>query len=80
MWPAPFYGLAIEDVIAERGNPGQAPAGRDAAGVEEQRLADRRVMQFLVDDARDGDRVLPLQAACAGCLDRADAKEAEMLR
>ena len=70
--------LAVEDVVAERADARQAPARRNAAGVEEQRLAHRRGMQLLVDDLGDRDRILPVLAGARDVGQRAAANEAEL--
>ena len=51
---------AVEDVIADRGDPLHVPAGRDIARVEEERVADRRFLEALIDDLGDRDSGLPL--------------------
>src|SRR5437868_11032613 len=58
-----FTRLAVEDVIADRRDALQAPAGRNVAGMKEQRVSDRGFLQPLVDDPGDRDGSLPLAVA-----------------
>ena len=51
---------AIEDVIADRGDPPHVPARSDITRVEEERVTNCRLLQSLVGDLRDCDSRLPL--------------------
>src|SRR5690242_16905624 len=58
--PATDQGLTVKDVIADGRNTLGVPARRNIARVEEERVADGRILEILVDDLRDRDRRLPL--------------------
>ena len=65
-------------MIADRADPSQAPARRNAARMEEQRLAHRRRVKFLVDDLGDRDGILPILACARDRWQRLAADEAEL--
>src|SRR5690349_14162406 len=59
-YPKPL--LAVEDVVADRGDALQAPARRHALGVEKQGVLSFGILEILIDDLRDRDGILPLTA------------------
>ena len=65
-------------MVADRGDALQAPAGRNIARVEEQRVADGRVLEVLVDDLGDRDRRLPLPVVVRHVRQRAAVDEGEL--
>src|SRR6185503_6789867 len=70
--------LAEENVVADRGDLLQVPARRHIARMEEQRVADRRILEVLVDNLRDRHRGLPLAVAVRDVRQRAAMEEREL--
>src|SRR6185369_7733140 len=73
-----MFDLTIEDVVADRGDALQPPARRNVARVEEQGIADFRVLQVLIDDLRDCDGRLPLPARARHGRQRPAVDEGEL--
>ena len=65
-------------MVADRRDALQPPARADSPGVEEQRLADRRILEILVDDLGDRHRSLPLLAVAGDPRPRLAADEREL--
>src|SRR6185295_12175821 len=70
--------LPIEDVVADGGDPGQAPAGMDPPGVKEERARRRAVGEVLHRDLGDGDGDAPVARRPRRGRDRSAANEGEL--
>src|SRR3954462_4754812 len=70
--------LTEEDVVADGSYSLQMPPWRNVARMEEERVADDRLLQVLVDDFCDRDSRLPLPAGVGDVWQRMSVNEGEL--